>query len=550
MTIRPGPEVLTFALEDWPRKDGPSTRASKPKVRTGCITCKRRRVKCDEAKPTCHNCVKRKVPCEGYITEPRAPKTPPKQASRSPRDAVVAISPRVVEPSYEGLVFTSQLQRDHFDHWLWFAGDTLVFPSELITETIPQLARSDAGVRNAAFAIGAASLGSFTREQRLRGKGPYYSDALRYYNRALQHTAASVTTEESFPKVLMTCLLFFMFEALQGDRKAALIHLNHGCHILDQYERRVGRKRTPLLEAIVANFQRLTMQSWSHGGDHPAETEEHVPWCCRGRMKRYAVDEMPEVFDTLDEAHRWWEITQHHVVHHAPLLIGFRVEGTGNKSPAAYPSTQSLPISTEKVKEHMKFIERWRARFLPLVGAPEKHAKDQEDRERLKTLGLRIHSTYLSAPTKTANYTDWEALVSLTPAFREVVTLSEKFLTIQQRHAKMGEVFTMNSISPTWPLGAAAILCADDSVKADAMRLLRRFPRRDGLWDTCTYVTMLEGVNRAKETLRSRTGESSDGDHIFSYEVVYDEKSISWVKAVEDPAVVGRDALEYKIEMP
>ncbi|KAI8154970.1 Aspercryptin biosynthesis cluster-specific transcription regulator atnN [Colletotrichum sp. SAR 10_86] len=416
MTIRPGPEVLTFALEDWPRKDGPSTRASKPKVRTGCITCKRRRVKCDEAKPTCHNCIKRKVPCEGYITEPRASKTPPKQAARSPRSAVVAISPRVVEPSYEGLVFTSQLQRDHFDHWLWFAGDTLVFPSELITETIPQLARSDAGVRNAAFAIGAASLGSFTREQRLRGKGPYYSDALRYYNRALQHTAA--------------------------------------------------------------------------------------------------------------------------------------VEGTGNKSPAAYPSTQSLPISTEKVKEHMKFIERWRARFLPLVEATGKHAKDQEDRERLKTLGLRIHSTYLSVPTKTANYTDWEALVSLTPAFREVVTLSEKFLTIQQRHAKMGEVFTMNSISPTWPLGAAAILCADDSVKADAMRLLRRFPRRDGLWDTCTYVTMLEGVQRAKETLRNRAGEKSEGDHVFSYEVVYDEKSISWVKAVEDPAVVGRDALEYKIEMP
>ncbi|KAI8308764.1 Aspercryptin biosynthesis cluster-specific transcription regulator atnN [Colletotrichum sp. SAR11_59] len=457
MTIRPGPEVLTFALEDWPRKDGPSTRASKPKVRTGCITCKRRRVKCDEAKPTCHNCVKRKVPCEGYITESRASKTPPKQAVRSPRGAVVAISPRVVEPSYEGLVFTSQLQRDHFDHWLWFAGDTLVFPSELITETIPQLARSDAGVRNAAFAIGAASLGSSTREQRLRGKGPYYPDALKYYNRALQHTAA---------------------------------------------------------------------------------------------MKRYAVDEMPEVFDTLDEAHRWWEITQHHIVHHAPLLIGFRVEGTGNKSPAAYPSTQSLPISTEKVKEHMKFIERWRARFLPLVEATGKHAKDQEDRERLKTLGLRIHSTYLSVPTKTANYTDWEALVSLTPAFREVVTLSEKFLTIQQRHAKMGEVFTMNSISPTWPLGAAAILCADDNVKADAMRLLRRFPRRDGLWDTCTYVTMLEGVQRAKETLRSRVGEESEGDHMFSYEVVYDEKSISWVKAVEDPAIVGRDGLEYKIEMP
>lgn len=36
------------------------------KVLSGCVTCKRRRVKCDEAQPTCQRCTRAKVPCGGY----------------------------------------------------------------------------------------------------------------------------------------------------------------------------------------------------------------------------------------------------------------------------------------------------------------------------------------------------------------------------------------------------------------------------------------------------------------------------------------------------
>lgn len=32
----------------------------------GCITCKSKRLKCDETKPTCQQCRKRSVPCGGY----------------------------------------------------------------------------------------------------------------------------------------------------------------------------------------------------------------------------------------------------------------------------------------------------------------------------------------------------------------------------------------------------------------------------------------------------------------------------------------------------
>lgn len=36
------------------------------RVRTGCLTCRRRHVKCDEAKPRCRRCLAANVHCEGY----------------------------------------------------------------------------------------------------------------------------------------------------------------------------------------------------------------------------------------------------------------------------------------------------------------------------------------------------------------------------------------------------------------------------------------------------------------------------------------------------
>ncbi|KAK1964311.1 hypothetical protein LY78DRAFT_682590 [Colletotrichum sublineola] len=535
----PGPQILTFALENWPSYNGPATRASKPKVRTGCTTCKRRRIKCDEAKPSCQNCLKRRTMCEGYQFQPQ----PPATASQQLRAARLIGSALLVQPSYQGLVFATQLQKDRFDQWLSFAADVLVFPSELVTGTIPQIARADPAVKNAALAIGAAALGSRTREDRLAGRGPHYADALQYYNRALALTARSPPTGDTFPSVLVTCP--------PGNRRAALMHLNYGNNILDHYDRRraATRGRDHLVEAITSNFQRLTLQSWSHNGDHPRETAGRVLWCCRGRTERYAVDEMPDTFESLDEAHHWWETTQHHVVHHAPILIGFRVEGTGNKAPS-FPPNQSLPIPPEQVKGH--------DRFRPLLKAQQMWMQ-VDDMERLQTLGLQIQSTYLSIPTVTANYTDAEALARMTPAFRRCVDLCEEFLRLQERLATTataaggaGETFTMNSNGSTWPLGAAAMLCFDEGVRADALRLLRDFPRRDGLWDTRVFVGMLQSYRADNLGTAGLEDQENEGRHRFDVEVVYEEDSVRWIKkAEEDPSVVvDPGELEHRISLP
>ncbi|KAI1437187.1 hypothetical protein GGR50DRAFT_118455 [Xylaria sp. CBS 124048] len=48
--------------EDTEQKRAPVRKRTK----TGCLTCRKRRIKCDEGKPTCNNCLKSKRQCEGY----------------------------------------------------------------------------------------------------------------------------------------------------------------------------------------------------------------------------------------------------------------------------------------------------------------------------------------------------------------------------------------------------------------------------------------------------------------------------------------------------
>ncbi|PNP76662.1 hypothetical protein FNYG_10081 [Fusarium nygamai] len=70
--VSAGPLLLPVQL--IPRRNARSKqrfyRLSKPKVRTGCLTCKTRRVKCDEGKPTCARCIRGDFVCDGYETQP------------------------------------------------------------------------------------------------------------------------------------------------------------------------------------------------------------------------------------------------------------------------------------------------------------------------------------------------------------------------------------------------------------------------------------------------------------------------------------------------
>ncbi|KAH4069175.1 hypothetical protein HBH98_012240 [Parastagonospora nodorum] len=61
-------------------------RAWKPKNRSGCKTCKIRKVKCDEEKPFCKRCTSTGRTCDGYDVTFRPPSNSPKNSPPSNQD--------------------------------------------------------------------------------------------------------------------------------------------------------------------------------------------------------------------------------------------------------------------------------------------------------------------------------------------------------------------------------------------------------------------------------------------------------------------------------
>ncbi|CAK7225860.1 hypothetical protein SBRCBS47491_006032 [Sporothrix bragantina] len=58
-----------LGAEDAQASSGTSGRKGSKKVRSGCITCKIRKVKCDETKPYCLRCTKTGRKCDGYLDD-------------------------------------------------------------------------------------------------------------------------------------------------------------------------------------------------------------------------------------------------------------------------------------------------------------------------------------------------------------------------------------------------------------------------------------------------------------------------------------------------
>ncbi|EXJ90600.1 hypothetical protein A1O1_03703 [Capronia coronata CBS 617.96] len=57
----------SIKAEDTPASEASKRQAAKRRTKTGCLTCRKRRIKCGEEKPVCKNCVKAKRECAGYV---------------------------------------------------------------------------------------------------------------------------------------------------------------------------------------------------------------------------------------------------------------------------------------------------------------------------------------------------------------------------------------------------------------------------------------------------------------------------------------------------
>ncbi|KAL6917429.1 hypothetical protein FSST1_008924 [Fusarium sambucinum] len=299
-----------FALETRARH----TRRSSSRARTGCATCKKRHVKCDETKPSCLNCLKWRGSCDGYA-DASAPPSEATATEQRPRPATsrskpstnssaksraapkikvstgsTAVTARVPtipeEPSINTICFTSSEQRSYFDEWSSLSVTFLsggLGDSRLWTTTMPQLTLQEPSLRYAAMAVGALRKSSNVEFEasspgnELAGNNKHYLNAIVYYCEALQLQAKARPTKEGLRTALLASLLFICFETQRGNMPAALKHIIHGFSMLNELAAcsdkapslvRIAPAPPALVQEILDCYKPLELQSRSFMGSY------------------------------------------------------------------------------------------------------------------------------------------------------------------------------------------------------------------------------------------------------------------------------------------
>ncbi|KAK5114534.1 hypothetical protein LTR62_002469 [Meristemomyces frigidus] len=191
--------------------------------KTGCGTCRRRKKKCDEARPSCTNCEKNNVVCDGY--EPR-------QHWRSGRTKSVTIRRSSIPTELPMLVegVDGSIDRMFFHHFTAQLGNVLSLTDHHnpFLEIIVPMAMGHAGLMHSVLYLSGSCLianepGSRTEwEER---QEHHSSRAMRLLQDDLSQTADSeaTITDPSIAQTLVLCLQTVCAGDLTGSYR---FHLN------------------------------------------------------------------------------------------------------------------------------------------------------------------------------------------------------------------------------------------------------------------------------------------------------------------------------------
>lgn len=210
------------------------------KVRTGCISCRKRRVKCDETKPSCSICIKAGLICGGYQATFICKFNPSEIHTVPPASQSHEIG-RPMTPQMQ--LTESEIRSFQYYVEIFCPVLTTLFPSNqhLWTRIIPQAARTHQAVMHAlasaALSNEDASSASASDLYIKPRKQFHYSAALRMLTRE----------QPALHVALLSCIALFMYSCYERDENHARLHLGAGYRMIQTYNPQKAHKTSDAL---------------------------------------------------------------------------------------------------------------------------------------------------------------------------------------------------------------------------------------------------------------------------------------------------------------
>ncbi|KAN0121758.1 hypothetical protein V8E51_000084 [Hyaloscypha variabilis] len=348
---------------------GKRLRVSRPKVKSGCITCKVRRIKCDETRPHCHRCQKFGRNCDGYSINPS-----------KVGDSISSIRslPRIPSANLYSPTASIHTTEDECRYFDFFSDNVAgkmagFFESTFWTRIVVQESHRVPAIRHAAISIAALFKSMET------AAGPelkvnvvqsfdkkHHEYALIQYLKAIQALKQYISASDSrqIGPALIACLLFVCFEAIQGSYTSAFqqiygaIKILRSCYVGQAGSRPKSPKRvteaseiqkpgyiTPALRDQMARNTMLS-EGWvvflieDYLVDEKSSRTTANPSSAEDSEQHQLPDKPNESHQTADKQ------SVHHDRGYSPLCLDFNTSSGHSPQPSEIFSTVETNFAT------------------------------------------------------------------------------------------------------------------------------------------------------------------------------------------------------------
>ncbi|KAJ8129471.1 hypothetical protein O1611_g4160 [Lasiodiplodia mahajangana] len=472
------------------------------KVKTGCRTCKARRVKCDEGRPSCQRCVSTGRTCDGYGIWGDGGRKHAERAvvAKSHEDPVkYAISGRY-----------GKLSPEQDTYFQWFRHRTYTkLPLPFITPfwqtLVLQACAAESSILHAVLALGSAHQKESLQEEEAK-ESPETLDSqqkfmLQEYGKAMRDLQPHLSSQDrrSVHVALVVCTLFTFFENLLGRYAAANAHLHSGLRLLAETYTPIERpesmaftteRRGYVDDWIIESFARLHVQAALLGQGLPG---------LYPRLPKFPLTPIPVIFDSTNEAARYMD--------RLLLEIAHLVEECSSLDCSAADVTflARLQDTQQRLQADLK---QWIAAY---------NATDPDAREGFSHIDgfyIRVLRGYHTMAAIIINTCVWPVCETMYDLYiAEFIFMIEQLIAIWKAHVArpawhpapwttdMPRKISHSVGDKGWIplLYFIAIKCRVHRIRLQAIKLLSQTEHKEGIWDSRLALIIVREVMRIEE---------------------------------------------------
>ncbi|KAL4943452.1 hypothetical protein BDV06DRAFT_137142 [Aspergillus oleicola] len=446
-------------------------RYNRLKSRTGCKTCKIRKVKCGEEKPACLRCTSTGRKCDFLEVSP-------------PR----ALSTTTAESR----------ERRAFEYYFFHAAPSLsdALDLDFWRGTVLQVCGSEPAIWDAVVALSTfyehpPPLGGLPTHQiedtdRLpKPRTPQHREALSWYSRSLCKLQEQISNGVAdYAVALVSCVLFICIEVLQGNVKAALALYHQASQLMGTAAMSLASQ---LDRAIMPILQRIgTIAAIINGG---------LP---NRRSPSTATQEIS--FDTLSDAR-----SALYAVVVDWKTFDCDAERAARDSPVSTPDSDTQPLDLGSRQEDLeRRLLSWHEHFSKVpevVGYNKTQSSSSDTQAHTHGITASLTMTYQSILilVRTRLCTSESCYDAYDTEFADIVSHAPTALAATKTAASSRQPPFVFDMGPNISLLITVIKCRYPSIRRQALRYLRQAPPLQGMYFSHSASDFLAAIVTVEE---------------------------------------------------